>query len=1268
MQFMQVTDREIRQLDKLSLTKLVHRLLLFEAKSAGIPESSISCTFNIDTGDGGEDASIRWKDGPDETSYLSRDTLIQVKATKMSAADCKEELLKDGKPKRKGIEKKTTERELTPKNDELKPKIKDLFGRGGRYILFCNTDGKQREETLRAVAKEHGFENASVFSLNPTKIADWVNKYFFAVALVKQSIDSALPGMINSWQHWSQFPEHRETDFVSNEKLDGYMQLLRDAARKKQSVVRLCGLPGIGKSRLVIEAFAADEFRRIAGYVDTSVGGDVVANQLSAWSQNNIDGLLVVDNCSPQLHCMLSRMARHSDSKLTLITLYSDPYEAQKGEEYIELQPLDKKTTERIIDTKFPELPRMDLARIVDFAEGFPQMAVLLCEADLRNEGALSRITPKELVNRLLFPDGKVDEKALMVISVCSLFNQFAFDDGLAGETSLIAKVLCGGMEPEEFCRLAMQFKRRNILEPHMGAYTKVTPRPLAWRLAADWWESCSDTLAKLLIDEEWPMSLAEAMCSQLAFLRETPAAHRVAEELCKPSCPFVSAESLNSNRGSRLFCALVEVNPDITLEALERIFLNMPEQGLLAVEAGRRYLVWALEKLCWDSRNFERAGFLLHRFAVAENETRISNNATGQLKKLFRVHLPGTKANLTQRISLLDEMAKAGCPEELLIQCLFSGFYYGQFTRTMGMVEAQGGRIPEKDFEPTRLEIKHYWEQLLNRLLPKLGIEDLRDEILTHLAGMFRYLIRFGFLDQVELIVEAKLTCDGRVWVEGLEQLCLAIKEERGQQSFSQEPTLRALVDKLQPQTFEDQYRLIVAEASYSNFDHDSKGQLVDVNAIRAESFGEECGREWPKWIDYLPLLLSGEQREAPAFAKGLSSSLSKPLDFIEACLRELATNKNGSNPSVLGEFLAELRLADYALVDSVMNRLEQRKDVITYVPWLIYRAGIDELALNRYARLLCTGLMKVADLHCLNYGAVLKNISPSKMTEFLRYVISLEADARPVLVELISRFIHQQGREQCPEVMTLGRDVICSKGLLRSLDGRILHDWQQLALSLFKEPDQELASSIAQEIVSICGNTDHHNIYKYDRVVQPIVNLLLGSYFDVCWPILSAPLGSADHQIESDMLLILTNMAAAVGEQVQSLQSAPQDKLAKWCKENRKGFFILLAGMRLWVDGDNREMSLTPLGWELLNAFADDESFLDLLGARLASVGGWGSLRPQYEAREALMDRLSNHSSLVVKRWAAKQLMYYKRQVGSAKKRDEEQAHGIFDGFGRD
>jgi hypothetical protein len=125
--------------------------------------------------------------------------------------------------------------------------------------------------------------------------------------------------------------------------------------------------------------------------------------------------------------------------------------------------------------------------------------------------------------------------------------------------------------------------------------------------------------------------------------------------------------EDLDDEVRSEIAGLLVEANPQAGLSALQRILEHLPRDQLLELKAGRRHIVWALEKLAWLPETFVGAARLLLSLAEAENEE-WGNNATGIWIGLFGTHLGATAVPALERHKLVEEALESSSRERQLL------------------------------------------------------------------------------------------------------------------------------------------------------------------------------------------------------------------------------------------------------------------------------------------------------------------------------------------------------------------------------------------------------------------------------------------------------------------------------------------------------------------------------------------------------------------------------------------------------------------------
>ena len=125
----------------------------------------------------------------------------------------------------------------------------------------------------------------------------------------------------------------------------------------------------------------------------------------------------------------------------------------------------------------------------------------------------------------------------------------------------------------------------------------------------------------------------------------------------------FLKQGLLKTEAGGNFFFNLTEADTETALEFLEHMFRQNTCEELAAFTAGRQWVVWSLEKIAVERRLFARAARMLARFAEAENNLGIGNNAIGTFASLFSLG-PGrtapTQAPPAERFPVLESAMKS--------------------------------------------------------------------------------------------------------------------------------------------------------------------------------------------------------------------------------------------------------------------------------------------------------------------------------------------------------------------------------------------------------------------------------------------------------------------------------------------------------------------------------------------------------------------------------------------------------------------------------
>lgn len=1239
---LEITHEEIRRLNDLQLTDLLRRLLHLETARANIPSSSVGVPMRIYVSDDGEDGRVQWHDGPERTDWLpARFTLFQCKASDMPPEKCKSEV-------------------RVRESFQLKPQVEEVLDADGVYVLFygrsCNA--KQvgaRIAKIREAIAEAGkpyADTARIEIYDNNKIANWANIFLPAAVAVCQYAGRSIPAGLLTWGSWEKYKPN-QFHFVSDETLDAHLRLVREHFSESRRVARIVGLSGLGKTRLALEAFrppedpAADveqeSLSNKVAYIDAAVPHAHLPSMVADWRNQNLTGILVVDNCQPELHKLLSNEVEHSDSQLSLLTLDFNPERPQARHPYIELKPTSNQVIKEILKQAYPGLPDPDIDRISEFAQGFPLMAVLLADARLSNDSNIGSLNDDVLVDRLLWGRRPKDPEAQRVISACALFEQVGFEGDRVEQRHFLAEQICE-IDPNRFYEHAHVFIESGILD-RRGRYVRVIPRPLAVRLAADWWRRCPLERAQAIFLAEMPAGMVEALCDQIAKLHFLPEAQRLVHDLCGDQGPFGQAEVLNSERGSRLFRSLVEVDRHVTTNTLSRVFGDWTREQLLGVGPGRRNLIWALEKLCFWADTFPTAARILLAFAAAENET-WSNNATSQFLQLFHVYLSGTQAPPEERLGLIDGALQSDVYEQrvLAVKALGHALQTRHFHRTGGP-ERQGSRPPLEDWQPKYYsEMFEYWRAGLARLTPfARGEGELAELARQQIAGSIRGLVQYGLMDELERAISAALGDHGRWWPEALQQVEDAIQYEGPQIPEEGVRRLEHFKSMLQPRSEPDLLRLLVSTPSHSYVEQPGKGGYVDLAHEKVKSLAEEIVRQPRTWLDHLPVILRGEQLRGGDFGVTLGERLSDPTEFVEAIFVALSDiPKEEVNLVVLGGLLAAVQSQRPDVVEQSLDKVALDEKLCAHTPFLTHFIKPTEADLRRVIRLVDEGRISVLSLRVFAYGRFTGETPPELVLPFCDSLLKYGVEGAWTALDVLFMYAWRDDSARWEVSKTQLRKTLLVPGLISARHAPTNIDafrWQVAAEKLLAEGGEEqLAERVAQEILTICSDDDYPGFYRVDQTLHSVMEILLSKYQDVVWPAFGEALISDNWFVNFQLGHLL--------DRGRILQ-LPTDFLLNWCDHHPDKGPEAVAKLVPFRHPFNRL---------LIDRFGRQPEVLDAVSTNMLTFSYVGTAIPHYQSIIEYFESLLDHSYPEVRAWASRGIEYMRRRIGEEKINNEE------------
>ena len=406
-----ISKDQLLQLSDVDLRELVARLCEAELRHSGAPVSAVRWGGSQTAPDGGLDVEILVKDQEFAGDFVPRAwTGIQVKKSSMPAGKIAEEMSPEG---------------------VLRPIFPKLATHSGCYIIVSLADDPagtnlgNREKAMQTQiesVKDRGDLRVEFYGCG--RLAAWLRQYPGVQLWVREKLGLPLSGW-RPFGRWSTTPPSADDTLIceagvtirlpgkEQDKLDIAQGIngIRELVRSSDKAVRIVGLSGVGKSRIVQALFeetvgAEPLDRHRAIYADLGEAPNPpVRTVLEHLTAEGRPAIMVLDNCSSDAHDQFAKQAASSPN-LHLVTVEYDIREDKPEEtRVVRIDAEGPEIVEILIKRRYPDLGQVNAQRIAEFSGGNARVALAL--ADTVSEGeSLSDFSNAQLFERLFHQRG----------------------------------------------------------------------------------------------------------------------------------------------------------------------------------------------------------------------------------------------------------------------------------------------------------------------------------------------------------------------------------------------------------------------------------------------------------------------------------------------------------------------------------------------------------------------------------------------------------------------------------------------------------------------------------------------------------------------------------------------------------------------------------------------------------------------------------------------------------------------------------------------
>ena len=725
----EVSARDVSRLDA-GFSVTVNRLLEAEGARAGMVASALVLNSVDELADGGVDAAIR--DAPAGGAWIPEgDSAWQFKRSDLQPAECAAE-----------------------------------FGgaiwahryvqNGGTYVVVLGvprTDHmkQDRRDAILRKAEDLGLrlDRSQVRVYDANDLARWMCLF---PSLVIASVTGRPVSAAVDFSTWTETGLGRMA-WVTEEPRQAMIETIRTALSEQVAVdLRVEGAPGVGKSRLVLEAVRAAQYAPLVAYVADEA-------EMTGETLQHLTGLertvvLVVDQCPADRHRGLAQRLPN-DPRVKLVTIGPTGL-AVTQRPILVVEPMSREGIDELLSLNFPGLSNVNRRVVVDIAGGNPQIAEIRAEQASnpdRRRSAPDLITESDI--REFLTDEPIRGLTLDVAEGVALFDKLGWDDELAPERDHLAELLQVTTSDLESCGRELEEAGWLTIR---SRYRAISAHRLAIHLASRKWEKDGHRIVENFLDRlSVPMQLA--LFRRLADLGRYEPAERALAPLLVGDGPFGSFAQLRTRDRAALLTQLAINLPNEVSLHISELLEGASDETLRAHPTVCRQLVWTLEKLAWHTETFRLAADSLLRLAIADYRpvgdgtldlimASSRNHAEPKWTSLFGTMLPSTAAQPRVRMEYLKTVAGSDDPGRRLLAVNALNEVMSLWESVMVSSEVQGGALIEPRGMPrTYGEAWDYQIEAINEIgrLIDDPVPAVRSAAEDHLIGAMSSLAGSG-------------------------------------------------------------------------------------------------------------------------------------------------------------------------------------------------------------------------------------------------------------------------------------------------------------------------------------------------------------------------------------------------------------------------------------------------------------------------------------------------------------------------------------------
>lgn len=991
-------------------------------------------------------------------------------------------------------------------NGVLNPRVTScLSDNGTLVIVLFGSDRPETkdEESVNLLRKAIG-QVAPEFS-NYEKIEVWRQSklcgFLQEFPSIRLEINDAEPTDLHTIQSWANLKDMGYKIVIGSKRKSQIDEIQKTITSNILTPLRILGDPGIGKTRLVLEALKGSEFRSAVLYAETpSALPRGFLRSLS--SKDNFEKcILVVDECALCKHHDIWNYISNVSERVSLVTIFNEEENYEQKIARIAIEPLESNEVAKIISSH--NIPEDKAHELAELCSGSPRVAHMIGE-QIELTGHINIACRKDLWERYIAGTDSIGSecylKRLRVLKWLALFRCFGYIEPFAMEgKQVVSKIsLSTHMSKDEVREIISDLRERKLLQ---GDYTLyITPKLFHLWLWKRWWDEQGpgfqwEDFIEIEDGKVLSKQLVNWFIEMLQYGRESDVVPHIVKELMGPKGPFRNEKFLGSLAGASLIRTLAEVAPNEALDYIEEFLAPKTTEELKAFRNGRRSVIDALRRTAIKSTLFDRSAKMILKLAIAENEA-YSNNATGEFADLFSNGcgpIAASQASPTSRLPILHSVAISESQVEQMIAVqAISVSLHPRMTKFFSVRDSDLLHEDTYGWMPkTQDELwdayRQAWNLAMECLMRYKG--EVRNKLVKEMEKALFVLLPFtnNKLEVIEWIRDFINTgfADKKELIRDITQI-LKYQDDIPESTKNE---LRILKTEIVGTGFENEVqRYVGIRIVGEEYESDRSESIVVTKKI--ERLAEKSLKNQHAFESLLPWLVSKSPENGFRFGfelGRLDTSRDTWPKIIEAMRNAVGENLG---TQFCSGYLHAIYSVDKSQWEDMLNEFAEDEHLAMQTPTIISDSGMSDRALEKIMKLFKERVITVDVLVALPYCPYLAHLSDDSFYHLIEMLLD---EHTFVSARLALDLVHYQSEESRKISNKVKEHVIKQPELLAEgypQSPSLSYSWYKVTIN-YLDSDSNNAINIIDSITSLVGKRNAIEVNDLDKVMHKLIDI---------------------------------------------------------------------------------------------------------------------------------------------------------------------------------